>query len=246
MHLTRVASLRALYDARASLPFDGHTNNDEVSQVVDLLCQFEPKLSVRICDIGCGGGWHLRELSRRGYSSLYGIDLSPKTLLAASRVCSNTSAIFFLQDISSSSRVEFFDVVTVFNATLGSGNEALDSSFVRGAASQLRPGGRFLLTYFPLELASAHVGQFSVAYGASKGTVVNSSVEFDSDKNELSISQRVGETALPSERLHLYSRSAMASLLADAGFVVERSSLTCEGPLATAGIGWIAATKRHG
>lgn len=246
MRLSQVASIRAIYDARASLPFDGHTNTEEVAQVVDLLCQFEPNRDARICDVGCGGGWHLREMSRRGYSCLYGIDLSPKSLLVASRVCTTTSAIFFLQDISASSQAEFFNVVTVFNATLGSGSESADLSFVRGAVRQLRPGGRFLLTYFPRDLVAAHVGHFSVAYGASKEVVINSHVKFDFHKNELCIHQHVGETALPAERLHLYSRSAMASLLSDAELVVEHSSLMSEDALASAGIAWIAATKAHG
>jgi hypothetical protein len=185
-------------------------------------------------------------MHRRGYSSLFGIELSSKTLLTACRVCGNTNAIFFLQDVSSCSKVENFDVVTVFNATLGSGSETLDMAFLRGVASQLRPGGRFLMTYFPRELATAHVGHFSVAYGASKEPLVISHVEFDSQKNELCIHQRLGEITLPSERLHLYSSSGMASLLAASGFVVDRSAPMSEDLLATTGIGWLSATKAHG
>ena len=245
MRVKRVAATRAIYDARALLPFDGHTNTEEVARAVDLLCQLEPNRDARVCDVGCGGGWHLLELNRRGFSCLYGIDLSAETLLVASQVCRNTSATLIFEDIANSSQPEFFDVATVFNATLGSGSKSSDLSFVRGVAKQLRPGGQLLITYFPHELVAAHVGHFSVTYSESKDTVVNSLVEFDPLTSELSIHQSVGDTTLPSERLRLYSRSQMESLLADAGFVVQRSTSKHGDQLAKFGIGWIAATKGH-
>ena len=233
----------SVYDVRALIPFDGHTNVTEVAQAVDLLCDLEPNRSTRVCDVGCGCGWHLRELHSRGYRCLYGIDLSANSLLVASRVCKNTSAILVHQDISATRQPNFFDVVTVFNATLGAGSRASDLAFVRGISAQLHAGGKLLLTYFPSELAFKHVGNFSVSYDEGSASVVDSVVEFKPRKGELCIRQRIGDTTLPTERLRLYSRSAMKSLLANAGFVTSQPSSRLESQLESFGIDWIVGTK---
>jgi 2-polyprenyl-3-methyl-5-hydroxy-6-metoxy-1,4-benzoquinol methylase len=75
-----------IYNARASIPFDGSSCCEKIQQDVDILIRLFPQRNLRICDIGCGLGWHIGELAQCGYVDLTGIDISAESLRVASTV----------------------------------------------------------------------------------------------------------------------------------------------------------------
>ncbi len=218
--------VRTVYDARARIPFDGHTNAKEVDRCVGVVSRVAPALDSRVCDIGCGTGWHLKELAQRGYSRLYGLDVSLGSLEIAAQRCADTPAIFIWGDVGAAGLTAAFDVVTIFGAALGSGSRDYDLTFLRSAASLLANDGTLVLSYIPLELASRHVGTFDVAYCVSSAVTVSSDVKLRSDLGVLEIRQKIGETVLPTEELCLYSEKEMTLLMEQAGMVIAPSSLS--------------------
>lgn len=241
--------MRQVYDARASIPFDGHTNAGEVERCVNAICMVAPELDVRVCDIGCGTGWHLRELARRGYSRLYGLDVSVESLAIATQRCANTCAMFICGDVSATCLREVFDVATVFNAALGSGCKEHDLAFLRGVSSLLADDGRLVMSYIPRELASRHVGEFEVAYCQSSTVRVSSSVRLASDLGVMEIRQKVGVNSLPIETLHLYTMPEMLSLMKEVGLDVVSADLNASEAGSLTGndyLGWIVARKSRG
>lgn len=228
--------IKEIYDARADIPFDGSTNSQEVTAAIDLLVDHVPSRSSRICDVGCGAGWHLKEMSRRGYDCLFGIDLSPTNLLSTNVDNRADDALLAQGDVADWGVQGFFDVVLNFNSCLGAFDRQHDAIFLAGVRRILRNHGLLILTYTSREVAEQRVGNFRVLYDRSSSTEVHSTVSFDNRLGRLLIEQRVNDTFLPHECFDVYSEAEMQSLLEGSGFYMMQNLRTSriwndDGPL---------------
>jgi SAM-dependent methyltransferase len=243
-----LSQTRRVYDARASIPFDGHTSAGEVKRCVDALCTVVPNRDARVCDVGCGTGWHLREMADRGFTRLCGIDLSAESIAQAAQRNAHTHALFVWGDVCSYPAQGHYDAVTVFNAVLGSGSQAYDTFFVRRASALLADRGSLVLSFIPQELAQRHAGTFDVTYSESSPARVKSSVDLSAQRSVLTIRQTLDDRALPSELLHLYTVREMASLISSAGLEVVLSgsddALEPRTHNTDCYLGWIVARRR--
>jgi SAM-dependent methyltransferase len=102
-----------------------------------------------ILDVGCGGGWWLRELAARGLPAdrLHGVDLIPERVAAAAR--SLPGADVRLADARKLPYEDgAFGVVTLLTALSSMADQAAARASVRESVRALAPGG-LLVAYEP-------------------------------------------------------------------------------------------------
>ena len=97
----------------------------------------------RVLDLACGWGVHLAELSERGYTSLVGVDFQPDYLEEAAKRL-EPSVKLLRQDARQLSFAEDFDACYCLYTTLFAWDNPAHLDILRGVASALKPGGRFL------------------------------------------------------------------------------------------------------
>ena len=205
-----------VYDARASIAFDGTTNRDETRQALALTKQIAPTLDRRILDVGCGGGWLLAAMHSAGYRRIAGVDVSARSLLLAAELCRTTTAVFILGAVGAVAP-DAFDAVTAFNACLGCFGPCGDQAFVDGIYRALAPGGRMVLSYIGPSAAHRRVGEFRASY--QSGTeIVRSSVRLQKGGNWLVVHQLLGERPIGEERIAILTRDRVMRMLKEAGF----------------------------
>lgn len=212
------SSIGALYDLRAAIPFDGSTNLQEVKAAIDLVDDVASSNSIRIGDLGCGTGWHLCELERRGYNSIFGIDLSLTSLSIASRMCRNTLTTLIHGDVTKWKGEKFFDLITCFNSCIGAVDQDYDKLFFDSVSRLLRTNGIFIMTFMSRNLVPILVGTSHVLYSRTSNLEVSSQVKSVSENRELIIDQSIGEDRMPQESLFLYERGEVEEMLLAAGF----------------------------
>lgn len=205
-----------LYDARASIPFDGTTNRDETEQALDLTKQIAPALDSRMLDVGCGAGWLLAAMHGAGYRRIAGLDISARSLRLAAELCQATTAVFILGAAGSAAPAAF-DAVTAFNACLGCFGPDGDQAFVNGLHRALAPGGRMVLSHIGPAAARRRVGEYRASYRRGAETVT-SSVQLDPSGDWLVVNQRLGEKPIGEERIAVLTRDRVAAMLRQAGF----------------------------
>lgn len=226
-----------LYDARASRPFDANRFLATACRNVDFLRQFTPSKNAQILDVGCGRGFHLAELFRRGYRRLTGIDLSDKSIEAARRFVSNSCPgrpiTLVTCDIRDFRSCEPFAVVYSFLSSFGSFGMSGDKSFLESGRRLLRPDGRFVLQlHNPANLRTL-LGKHSIEYLEGSGITTITNVEEDLKSREITISQKdilpTGEERiLPVERLRLYFPDELGEMLKGARLTPFEFYGSCE------------------
>jgi SAM-dependent methyltransferase len=216
MHPMTLEEVARVYDARASITFDGSTNREETESALNLLQRIEPALDRCILDVGCGTGWLLAAAHDAGYRRVFGVDISTMCLRKAAELCRATSAIFILGTVDSLPPCAFH-IVTAFNACLGCFGPVGDQAFINGIHHALAPGGKMVLSYVGPNGARSRVGDYKVSY-ASDGENVISSVRLDLAGQWLIVNQMIGGRPICQERIAILTRTKLESMLRQAGF----------------------------
>lgn len=211
-----------IYDARLSLShIDGALRRAEI--IRDLECLDIPKSdALRLLEVGCGQGWHLEELARRGMRNLWGLDVSRGHISdAAGRLGDRYRGQVGLvhADILEWSPPPDFDMACSFLACIGAfRSSAADLRYLINMRKSLRPEGRFFLSVFIRERVPEMTGSFSVDYSGGVSLPVRSEVAFDSIKSTLNISQGdLSSTGPIVESLFVYGIDEINALLTSAG-----------------------------
>lgn len=218
--MSSLEDLVRVYDQRAQIPFDGSTYLDRVSGDIEALGLQQQ--DDRILDIGCGRGWHLRELVQRGQRNVWGIDASGGSLGQAALLLKGElgrSVHLVHGDVVRWGVTNFFDVASCFLACLGAVSSSADRAFALSARRMLRSRGRFVATVFDKDGVDDLVGRFHVSYAAGADEKLTSEVSYDADERRLLIAQSHSGLSAPLvESLYLYSRDDVERLLNGAGF----------------------------
>lgn len=216
MHAMTLEEVSRVYDARASIAFDGTTNRKETDDALTLLKQIAPELHSRILDVGCGTGWLLSAAHGAGYRRLFGVDVSARSLRKAATLCQATSVVFILGAINSAAEGAY-DAVTAFNACVGCFGPDGDQAFISGIYRALAPGGRAVLSFVGSDAARKRVGTYHVSYGASS-EIVTSIVSLDAEERWLVVNQTIGNRPVGEERIAVLTRDRVEELFRAAGF----------------------------
>jgi len=98
--------------------------------------------NIRIADLGCGSGFLLHFFKERGYTNLYGVDMSLEQVTLSRQVIekiSHDNVLHFLQiNEHAFDLITALDLIEHFNK-----DEVL--TFLDGCYNALRPGGRLIL-----------------------------------------------------------------------------------------------------
>ncbi len=153
------------YDALSKL-YDSFQDESDprsiASRVSSLISRYGPpsgdgdRGTLILCDLGCGTGSTLLELSRNGYD-LIGVDLSEGMLSVARErfLREEREALFICQDIS---RLDLFGTVDVFLSLTDTVNHLTDIRAFRRLFSSMRnflnPGGLFIFDLLTLHFLS--------------------------------------------------------------------------------------------
>jgi len=107
---------------------------------------------VRILDVPCGQGRHSIELARRGFE-VTGVDFNPDFIAAAeaNAIAAQAQPRFFVSDMRAFTSADKFDAAFCYFGSFGYFTEDDDRAFVRAIATNLCPGGRFLIEGHLLE-----------------------------------------------------------------------------------------------
>jgi len=231
-----------LYDARAGL-FDPEEHLADVRQAVAIVRRVCPRPDNAILDLGCGEGQHLIELAAAGYRNLRGIDISREAAEIALRRCRGLPVSVACCDIADVDAGGFY-LVTAFNSSLGSLGAEGDSSYVRGVAEALRPGGLFLLCYLSLEAALRRVGTFYSPSVREAGGYVTTQVDISDDARWMTLRQDYMSQRLPSEHIRIFDERELSEMMRSVG--LERDGATDDHAHALPYVGVFLARKREG
>ncbi len=224
-------TIARLYNARARRLFDPSRYYETVRRQIDFLEEFIPSADSAILDVGCGRGFHLAELCRRGYRSLVGIDLSKESIAVARRTLTafegGNLAKLRVADFRTFEFWREFDVVYSFLSCFGSFGRAGDCTFLKRVKLVLQPRGRFVLHLFnPFNLASI-LGRHEVHYSRSSEIKTITTVRTTARGRRLLINQvdvlATGKKQrLLTERLRLYRIGELREMFFNAELRIQR------------------------
>ena len=134
-----MAAHKSEFDEIYRLEHASHFTQERTEREVGTLIKaLELKPTERILDLGCGWGRHLRELKRRGFTQLVGVDVREAFLEPLSGV------VLLEQDATNLDfGAELDAVYCAFNALFSDADTA--PQVFKAVARALKPGGRFLL-----------------------------------------------------------------------------------------------------
>lgn len=144
---------RETYERNA---FTKHTDH-EVTWLTDRL-DITP--GMRLLDVGCGTGRHVRQFAAHGVATV-GVDVSTELVAAGRELAGNTTAQFVVGDAATVlndvlERASFDRVISLHQGAMGIAPE-LDAEVVAGIARVLKPGGTCAITFFHALFAARHL-----------------------------------------------------------------------------------------
>ncbi len=113
-------------------------------EVDGLVSALDLSTGQRVLDLGCGWGVHLAELARRGFGPLVGVDAQVEFLERAAERLASFDATLVEKDARTLSFDSAFDAAYCLYNTLFAWDDETHLSILRGVATSLQPGGRFL------------------------------------------------------------------------------------------------------
>lgn len=215
--------IEALYDRRHG--FGGTTKDYEpIAQAdVDLLGRHTDLSAAKACDVGCGGGAHLRALVEAGARFPVGIDLSGRALTALLEGNDSSRLLLVRGDVTLWQQRNFFGAMICSLPPLDHEGRMCLQAFVVTLYKLLNRGGLLLLKIFTLESVPSIVGRYDVNYdGATCETC--SEVTYDEYRRTMSIVQHHSDTPsdIITEEIALPSSEGVFAALDKAGFVTEQ------------------------
>ena len=213
-----------------------HRDSREAESVVEFLHGILGQSKIeRVLDLACGAGRHSRALGRYWWTT--GFDLSETLLAVARRETPGGSYVRGDMRLLPFRRGAFSLVVNLFTS-FGYFREDDDHRRVLAeVASVLPPGGHFVLDYLNAEETVANLKPNDERRVNDLVIEQQRSITPDGKFVEKKITLR-GRNKSFVERVRLFSRSQLESLLTDAGFAVE----SVYGDYA--GSDWSAASQR--
>lgn len=196
-----------------------HRDDEEADQLVALLWDRRfVRAGDRVLDLACGAGRHAEALRRRG-AEVVGLDLSMPLLRAARRrdpgpLLRGDIRVLALRD-------ETFDVVLNLFTSFGYFDEDRDHERVlQEVARVLRPGGGFVLDF--LNATALRASLVPRDERTSGATVVVQERRLSDDGRFVTKTIHLGgEGRSFVERVRLYERSDLETMLAGAGLMPE-------------------------
>lgn len=134
-----MAADKSEFDALYRLEHTSHFTQERTGREVSALIKaLELKPAERILDLGCGWGRHLRELRRRGFTNLVGVDAQGASLEPIEGV------VLLERDATHLGfEAEFGAIYCAFNALFSDADTA--PQVFKAVSKALESGGRFLL-----------------------------------------------------------------------------------------------------
>ena len=124
------------------------SRNDEEAElfISNLLAKWQPAKDARFLDLACGAGRHAIYLNKQGYQTV-GTDLSAPSIATASQ-SANESLDFYVQDMRSLFRIDYFDYTLNLFTSFGYFENEYDNVKTLIAAKRgLRPNGKILIDF---------------------------------------------------------------------------------------------------
>lgn len=124
----------------------GHRDEVEAARWVRaVVTRWRPRSGDRLLDLACGRGRHARYFAEAGLT-VTGVDLSPESIAEATR--NVPGARFVVHDMRTPFEPGQFDLVCCLFTSLGYTRDRRDDRAIfEAVASDLRPGGRFVLDF---------------------------------------------------------------------------------------------------
>jgi ubiquinone/menaquinone biosynthesis C-methylase UbiE len=203
-----------------------HRDDREAARLVRTLSDSEPLAGRRLLDVGCGEGRHLRRFREAGARPV-GLDLS-STLLAEARKVRDTAGGDWALIRGDMRRLPFhsrsFAVVTSLFTSFGYFTPEEDRAIAREWARVLAAGGLHVLDFLNREKVLAHPThdgeRVSGAYRIQERRTIETGEDVPRVVKRVVVRPESGEEILADyeERVTLYGRTELETLLAEAGF----------------------------
>lgn len=196
-----------------------HRDDEEAEQLITLLAaRGIARAGERVLDLACGAGRHAAALRRRG-AEVVGLDLSMPLLLTARRQGGGPLLQGDMRALGLRS-ASFGAVVNLFTSFGYFDEDEQHARVLREVARVLRSGGTFVLDFLNAPMVRA--GLVPRDERRSGATVVVQERQLSADGRFVTKTIHLGgEGRSFIERVRLYERSELESMLADAGMTTE-------------------------
>lgn len=200
-----------------------HRTIDEAKTAVGLVQRLtDLNKGANVLDLCCGSGRHAAALSEEGFH-VTGIDNSTFLIAEAKRIygkCENLS--FYKADMRDSYPNSPFDAVVNFFTSFGYFDEDCENeSVILNIYSTLKSGGYFLLDFFNAEYIKDNLVPISTDKYDNGEIVSRRRIENHQVIKEITITTHDKQSFVYHEKVHLYTKSELESMLLKHGFTVE-------------------------
>jgi SAM-dependent methyltransferase len=136
--------------------YKNRTDDEAILFVKNCVAHFQFNPNSRLLDLACGKGRHSIAFSKFGFD-VTGVDLSPQSILHAQQF-ETDNLHFFVQDMRTVFRVNYFDVVCNLFTSFGYFNSAHDNHLAaKSMAVGLKKGGTLIIDFVNLQHARKNI-----------------------------------------------------------------------------------------
>jgi SAM-dependent methyltransferase len=135
-----------------------HRNDKEAHELVTLIEQVTGENKDRkVLDVACGAGRHLIAFARRGYTNLYGQDLSPTLIEEAKQEANNWPINFSVRDMRDPIPGTYDLILNIFTSFGYFATDEENEHVIMNCAAALPVGGHFVLDYLNAAYLARHL-----------------------------------------------------------------------------------------